>query len=65
MRIVCPTCSTLIESNNPKGRRNCSLCGKNIGRHDKWFINSDGKLQHRHCDYPENYTHPEIKQQPK
>lgn len=38
-------------------RRNCYLCGANIGLHDKWFFDESagGKPRHRHCDNPGSY----------
>jgi hypothetical protein len=26
-----------------------------MGRYDKWFINENSQIQHRHCDNPESY----------
>jgi hypothetical protein len=36
-------------------KRRCAACQAPMGRHAKYFINSDGRLQHRHCERPEEY----------
>lgn len=50
----CPTCGKPID--NPIAKRICCLCKSSILKHHKYFINGDGRLQHRHCDNPESYV---------
>ena len=54
----CPTCNQPIER---KSGRVCFLCGRQIARHDKFFF-EDGRVRHRVCDKPTEYT-PEAKAQ--
>lgn len=57
MLVDCPNCKHRFETRKiKKGVRICCLCNKNIGKHDKWFFNSESKVQHRHCDKPTEYT---------
>lgn len=51
--MTCENCKVEFTSR----RRNCYLCGANIGLHDKWFFDerAGGKPRHRHCDNPESY----------
>jgi len=36
-------------------KRRCFKCKKNIGRHDKWNFQPDGRIAHRNCSNPEKY----------
>lgn len=49
------TCNVDCKSYRPKQKRICSKCDKQIGRHDKYFTNKDGGLEHRNCEMPEFY----------
>lgn len=61
MNTTCPTCHTTFDSDNPKkAKRKCAECGKQIGRHDKWFFNGEGRVQHRNCADPTNYLMPPV-----
>lgn len=64
METTCPNCKHSYATAPTDGRRKCALCGQNIGKHDKWFFNADGKVQHRHCDHPQEYVHPDSKKPP-
>lgn len=56
MIATCPHCKHTFDTESPKkGKRICCECQKPILRHDKWFFNPDSKVQHRHCDNPEEY----------
>lgn len=49
----CPTCGQTIIPR--KSARVCCLCGKQITKYHKWFINNESKVQHRNCDCPDQY----------
>jgi hypothetical protein len=50
----CPTCKRPIGPEHMT-RRTCWRCDKPMGRHDKWKIGRDGRIRHRHCDFPQSY----------
>lgn len=53
---ICPTCGRRFDGTKPK--RICALCGKVIGRSDKWQIIDGSRIAHRNCDDPTRYTKP-------
>ncbi len=64
MITICPNCCHQFDTSQVKsGKRICSECKKPIGRHDKWFFRPDGRIQHRHCDDPEQYVKKSINPQ--
>lgn len=37
------------------GRRICVACNQPIGNHHKWVFRADSRIEHRHCERPEDY----------
>lgn len=55
-KVVCPKCKHQFESGYKKqGRRRCAKCKKSIAHHHKWFFREDGRIEHRHCNRPNEY----------
>jgi hypothetical protein len=54
---TCPLCHQPIVK-GPK--RICSICGQPIKQHHKWIIGPEGRLRHRCCDMPGEYTAAEL-----
>lgn len=48
----CPTCGQPVAP--VKLIRRCCLCGQQIKKHHKWFINNECKVQHKNCDCPDS-----------
>ena len=56
--MTCEDCKV----NFTEKRRNCHLCGANIGLHDKWYFDESvgGEPRHRHCENPQSYFNPVV-----
>lgn len=55
---LCPTCGKAL-TRGSAGHKVCSLCGKRMGRFDKWRWGSDGRAMHKNCDKPTGIAPPQ------